>query len=217
MRKKGLTLVEVLATIGILSLLILTLMSSSIFIVKSSDEISKTNIVKSKLTYYYFETVFVPYFVSQTVYNIYEQNNLKVTYKESIRSFLEIGNGIKNRIYAANDKDIAPGLKAIEIFTSLRKKMKTDEDIKNWGIEILSVSLEISRDKPIKSVIVEKPPNSGNYEILATLIWFDVFIKYKTKDGRIVTVKTDLPLLNNVKSGGIKPSTEIKPPTEGRN
>ncbi|MFN3995488.1 MAG: hypothetical protein ACK4GR_03035, partial [bacterium] len=137
-------------TIGILSLIILTLMSSSIFIVKSSDEISKTN----------------------------------------------------------NDKDVVPGLKEMKILKSLQEKIKNYEDIKNWGIEIISVSLEISKDKPIKSVIVEDPPKSGNYKLVSTLVWFDVFISYKTKDGRIITIKTDLPLLNNVNSGGIEPAQE---------
>ncbi|MFN4220443.1 MAG: hypothetical protein ACK4GJ_05960, partial [bacterium] len=112
-----------------------------------------------------------------------------------------------NRIYA-KDQDIVPGLKAMKIFDSLRKKVQNDEDIKNWGIEIISVSLEISKDKPIKSVIVEDPPKSGNYKLVSTLVWFDVFISYKTKDGRTITIKTDLPLLNNVNSKGIEPAQE---------
>lgn len=216
MKKRGLTLVEILATIGILSLIILTLLSTTLFIVRSSTEISKTNIVKSKLTYYYFDTVFVPYFLSKTVYDVYDISSQKsVKYEEDIRKILEEKDKDKKigRIYAGGN-NIILSLKATDIFYNLQTKIKNDEDIKNWGIEIISVELSVSEKKPISSVIVEDPPKSGKHKLIATLLWFDVIIKYKTKDGRVLTLKTEFPLINNVDSGGISlppPSTTFSP------
>lgn len=198
MKKKGLTLIEVLATIGILSLLILTLISSAIFIVKSSDNISKSHIIKSKLAYHYFDSVFIPYFCSNSLYNVTSYGNKE--YKKEIRKQIEL-NINRGRIYN-NDQDIVPNLKAAQIFQSLRTRLTEDPDIKNWGIKILSVELKISDKYPISSVIKEE---TNGYKLTATLLWFDVIIKYKTKDGRILTVKEELPLINNVDSIGIVP------------
>lgn len=198
MKKKGLTLIEVLATIGILSLLILTLISSAIFIVKSSDNISKSHIIKSKLAYHYFDSVFIPYFCSNSLYNV--TSNQNVEYKKEIRKQIEL-NINRGRIYN-NDQDIVPNLKAAQIFQSLRTRLTEDPDIKNWGIKILSVELKISDKYPISSVIKEE---INGYKLTATLLWFDVIITYQTKDGRILTVKEELPLINNVDSIGIVP------------
>lgn len=211
--RKGLTLIEILVTIGILSLIILTLISSSIFIVKSNESVSKSNIIKSKLKHYYYEIVFIPYITSD---KIYTPNTLFDYTDINNRKILEINEKNKGRIYGETNDSIISNLSinsektsftAIEIFQQLKQKLKQDVDIKNWGIEIEEVTLKLS-DKPVQYVIVPIKNADGNiigHKLIATLIWFDVSIKYKTKDGRILEIKEELPLINNIDSGNILP------------
>ncbi|MCX7758881.1 MAG: prepilin-type N-terminal cleavage/methylation domain-containing protein [bacterium] len=205
MRKKGLTLVEVLVTLAILSLIILTLISSTIFIVKSSEEVSKSHIVKSKLTYYYFDLAFLPFFLTNAIYDPSDNQGL-YKYEKSARHQLELSKGSIGRIYTA-DHIRDPNLRATEMFKELRKKLQNDKDIKNWGIEIESLEIRLS-NKRVSSIVVEKKDDSKkvkNFELIATLLWFNVTVKYKTKDGRILTLNMELPLINNVNSPNILP------------
>lgn len=221
--RKGLTLIEILVTIGILSLIILTLISSSIFIVKSNEAVSKSNIIKSKLKHYYYDIVFIPYITSD---KIYTPNTLFDYTDINNRKILEINKKNEGRIYGEPNDPIISKLSinseqtsftAIEIFQQLKQKLKQDVDIKNWGIEIEEVTLKLS-DKPVQYVIVpikDAVENIIGHKLIATLIWFDVSIKYKTKDGRILEIKEELPLINNIDSGNILPpgytSTSISP------
>ncbi len=152
----------------------------------------------------------MPYFITQHLYNIYSptsQNKAKLN--QNTRRIIEFGrtNIIKSRLYA-NLEAIAPSseglnLTAINIFGQLKERLKADEDIKNWGVEIVSLDLKQS-NKPISNVVIQDPPNSGKYKLIATLLWFEVVIKYKTKDQRILTLKTELPLINNIDSYGVE-------------
>ncbi|MCS6955366.1 MAG: hypothetical protein NZM44_03315, partial [Candidatus Calescibacterium sp.] len=209
-------LIEVLITLAILSLIILTLLSSTIFIVKSSEEVSKSHIIKSKLTYYYFDLAFLPFFLTNAIYDPVDNQGL-YKYQKSARHQLEVNKWSMGRIYAT-DLTRDPNLKAIEIFKKLRKKLQDDRDIKNWGIDIENVEIKLS-DKYVSSVIVEKKEVKGNkivtkFELIATLLWFNVIVKYKTKDGRTLTLNMELPLINNVDSPNILPEGYDELPTE---
>lgn len=221
--RKGLTLIEILVTIGILSLIILTLISSSIFIVKSNEAVSKSNIIKSKLKHYYYDIVFIPYITSNLNYS---PNTLFDYTDPNKRKILEINEKNRGRIYGEDSiiSDLSinseqTSFTAIEIFQQLKQKLKQDVDIKNWGIEIEEVTLKLS-DKPVQYVIVPIKNADGNiigHKLIATLIWFDVSIKYKTKDGRIVEIKEELPLINNVDSNKILPPGYTSTSTSGPN
>jgi hypothetical protein len=102
--------------------------------------------------------------------------------------------------------------------------MIKDEDIKNWGLTVEEVSLVLDEDKPISSVIVTEGTNQ--YKLTVTLSYFKVYIKYRTKDNRVLTLKIDdLPLINNIDSTNIIPEGKLpsstitkpispKPPTK---
>jgi prepilin-type N-terminal cleavage/methylation domain-containing protein len=196
--KKGLTLIEVLVTIGILSMIILTLISSAIFIVKSSDMISKSNVIKSKFKYHYFNHVFRQFFVAEI-----QRDEGGKSYKRDTRYDIE-----KDRL-----RD--PNLQATLIFRELYERMISDEDIKNWGLTVEEVSLVLDEDKPISSVIVTEGTNQ--YKLTVTLSYFKVYIKYRTKDNRVLTLKIDdLPLINNIDSTNIIPEGTLPSSTTTR-
>ncbi|MCS7164794.1 MAG: hypothetical protein RMJ51_00710 [Candidatus Calescibacterium sp.] len=198
MTRRGLTLVEIIVTIGILSLIILSLITSSIFIVRSSQMISETQLIKSKLTYYYYNGVFAPFFITDAVYN----PNKLFQYTRSTRGILE------NHRLKVEDVNF----NAIQILEELKTKLREDIEMKDRGIEIESVDIKLS-DKPIVSVIIDETDDSSKttprrYRIKATLAWFNVRIEYRTRDNRILSITMELPIINNVDSSNIIPEDD---------
>jgi hypothetical protein len=159
---KGLTMIEVLASIIIFSLIILALMSTAYYIFSSFDEISIKGIIRRKVDEYYHSHIFTKYYLYNDYYgpipttdantnittnaNNNTSINISVSYiTNSSSSITTIGN---NTVTTISNQDEfnkrlnydGLGIKLAPLLKDMIVAFNNDEWVKSQGITITSLS-----------------------------------------------------------------------------
>jgi hypothetical protein len=151
---KGLTMIEVLASIIILSLIILALMSTAYYIFSSFDEISIKGIIRRKVDEYYHSHIFTKYYLYNDYYgaipttdaNTSAVSSINVSYiTNSLDTTTTIGTNTVTTI--SNQDELTKrlnydglGIKLAPLLKDMIVAFNNDEWVKSQGITITSLS-----------------------------------------------------------------------------
>ena len=151
---KGLTMVEVLASIIILSLIILALMSTAYYIFASFDEISIKGIIRRKVDEYYHSHIFTKYYLYDDYYGSipttdantitipsisvsYNTNSLDTSTIVDTNTFTTISN--QDELNKRLNYD-GLGIKLAPLLKDMIVAFNNDEWVKSQGITITSLN-----------------------------------------------------------------------------
>jgi len=151
---KGLTMIEVLASIIIFSLIILALISTAYYIFSSFDEISIKGIIRRKVDEYYHTHIFTKYYLYNDYYGTIPTTNsntitissINVSYiTNSSSSITAIGT---NTVTTISNQDEfnkrlnydGLGIKLAPLLKDMIVAFNNDEWVKSQGITITSLS-----------------------------------------------------------------------------
>jgi hypothetical protein len=151
---KGLTMIEVLASIIIFSLIILALMSTAYYIFTSFDEISIKGIIRRKVDEYYHIHIFTKYYLYNDYYGAIPTtdastitiSSVSVSYiTNSSSSITTVGTNTVTTI--SNQDEFAKrlnydglGIKLAPLLKDMIVAFNNDEWVKSQGITITSLS-----------------------------------------------------------------------------
>lgn len=200
----GLTMVEILATIIILSLIILALISTAYYIFISFEEISIKGIIRRKINEYYHTHIFTKYYLYDA--NLGDINSVSTTTtsititsvnidvsNESTTATLQINNSdeFKKRLnYYSNNFSI----NLASLFRDMIYAFNNDDWIKSQGIKINSVNATL-----VSTIGFYKRVGSELY-LANTLDKLKVDFTFQKRNKKTFHMSFDFYIVNNMKN-----------------
>ncbi len=208
--KKGLTMVEVLAAIIVLSLIILALISTAYYIFLSFEEISIKGVIRRKVDEYYHSYIFTKYYL----YNDYlgELTTNVAHFYTSTESVIISGTtGITNSNnpiepsieYTNRLNNNTIGINLASLLKNMIVAFNNDEWVKSQGIQINSVSATLLSTlgfyKIIENTISSKRKRYSFY-IVSTLDKIRIDFSFQKRNKHQFKMSFDFYIVNNMKS-----------------
>jgi hypothetical protein len=206
---KGLTMIEVLASIIIFSLIILALISTAYYIFTSFDEISIKGIIRRKVDEYYHTHIFTKYYLYNDYYGEIPDTNatnstvssVSVSYiTNSSSSITTIGNNTVTTI--SNQDELTKrlnydglGIRLAPLLKDMIVAFNNDEWVKSQGITITSLSATLLATIGFYKV----EWSNGKIYLASTLDKIKLDFNFRKRNRHQFSMSFEFYIVNNMK------------------
>jgi hypothetical protein len=206
---KGLTMIEVLASIIVFSIIILALISTAYYIFSSFDEISIKGIIRRKVDEYYHTHIFTKYYLYNDYYGPIPTTNANTSTISSVSvsyitntssSITTIGNNTVTTI--SNQDEFAKrlnydglGIKLAPLLRDMIVAFNNDEWVKSQGITINSLNATFLATIGFYKV----EPSEGKIYLASTLDKIKLDFNFQKRNRHKFSMSFEFYIVNNMK------------------